>query len=114
VGQAARKPCSSLVDCRYKVAEVERILEVTAPRLYTVQLLVVYEETLLTAIEVIREKAVTGQNVKSRDGLRSYIHKARNEMSLAIVELNNKGVNKRFAELITLCQGHLEQALQNW
>lgn len=114
MGQAARKPCSSLADCRYKVAEVEKILEVTAPRLYTVPLLAVYEETLLTAIEVIREKAVTGQNVKSRDALRSYIHKARNELSLAIVELSNKSINKRFTDLITSCQGNLEQALQNW
>lgn len=108
-----QQPCNSLDGCRQKVADIEYWLEVTAPHKLTVPELEGWQFIILAAIDVLRSAQI-GQNVGSRDAVRNHMHQARNKLSLAIVELGNKGVTSRYVDYITSCQDNLEKALQYW
>lgn len=67
--QSADQPCNSLAECRQKVEEIEFELEVTALSVFTASMLKIYMGTILTAIEMLKEQAITGETVQSRDAI---------------------------------------------
>ncbi len=94
--------------------EIERNLDRYAPHQFTGPLLDNYVNILSAAIDSIRGTAKTGQNVVSREALLEYMREARKELSLAFVELNNKGVTTKFANHLIRGRGRLEKALEMW
>ena len=72
-----------------------------------------YMDTILAAIEMLRQQAITGQTVKSRETVLTTMFEARNHLSQAIVE-RDKGITNRYVQHITSCQQSLVKALQFW
>lgn len=109
-----QQPCNSLDGCRREIDKLDRLLEKTASHTFTVQLLESWQGVVLSAIEVLRKQAITGQNVVSKDAVRNYMHNARDDLSLAIYTLDKKGVNRQYLNSMKSCQSNLEQALRFW
>ncbi len=118
MSQVNRKPCSSLDPYRAVVVDIEAELD-TAVRLLTIKKLQSYERNLIDVIKAIRaaSQATVIQCMRSRDAVLSHIREARDQLSLAIIQLDQKserGKNSQFFKNIRSCRSHLEKALSYW
>ncbi len=105
-----------LEKCRQIIAAMEHSLDVVSPRVYTIEALINYENELLRVIEMLREMRSPRieRYIRSSSAVLDDLRSARDELTLAVEQLSEKGRNRQFLTSLRKCRSYLEQALKQW
>lgn len=100
-----------LKEFRQIIEDMEAKLDTIPPRLHTTRTLTTYETDLQKVLVGLRNASTSKM---PKVAVLNYIRYARDELTLAIQEFSDNGINKDFIFYIRQCRDNLENALKLW
>ncbi len=98
------------------IETLERLFDSESPRKFTLDFMEQIERDLSKVINEVRDvpEKVATQYFYTRDGLLSVLRDVRNELNMALDQLDQKGRTQSFYRSVSACREKLATAIEYW